>query len=223
MKAVLFDFDYTLADSSPGIIACVTHALTVMGIPLASDDAICRTIGLSLPDTFSRLSGIDDEQARIRFKELYLERARYVMVGLTELFPGVRETLHALAARGLRLGIVSTKISPTLRKILEKEDLLSLFGVIIGGDDVTRTKPDPEGIHRALEVLEVQAHECLYVGDAVMDVEAARRAGTSFAAVLTGATLRHELEALGAVFIFDRVNDLDLGAISPSTPVAGPI
>ncbi|WP_394844161.1 HAD-IA family hydrolase [Pendulispora brunnea] len=212
MKAVLFDFDYTLADASRGIIVCVTHALTVMGLPVASHDVIRRTIGLSLPDTFSRLSGIDEEPARARFKELYLERASEVMVGLTELFPGVRETLHSLAAREVRLGIVSTKTGATLRKILAKEELLSLFGVIIGGDEVTRTKPDPEGIHRALEALEVQAHECLYIGDAVMDVEAARRAGTAFAAVLTGVTPRHELEALGAAVILERLTDLDLVA-----------
>lgn len=214
MKAVLFDFDYTLADASRGIIACATHALTTMGLPVAPDHAIRRTIGLSLPDTFSQLTGIDDEPSRARYKELFLERARDVMAGLTELLPGTRETLSALSARGLRLGIVSTKTRDTICKILEQEGLLASFAIIVGGEDVTRTKPDPEGILHALDVLGVPPHECLYVGDAVMDVEAARRAGTAFTAVLTGATLRQELEAAGAVFIIERLSQFDLDTVA---------
>lgn len=212
MRAVLFDFDYTLADSSRGILTCVHHALATMEFAAPADDAIRRTIGLSLPDTFSRLTGVKDEGAAARFKELYLGRARDVMAGLTELCPGVRESLEALKAQNVLLGIVSTKVHASIRKILEKENLLSYFGVIIGGDDVTRTKPDPEGIFLALSSLEVPAEHSLYVGDGVMDVEAARNAGLAFVGVLTGMTSQKELEHAGARAVVERLEQVEIDA-----------
>jgi phosphoglycolate phosphatase len=212
MRAVLFDFDYTLADSSRGILACVHHALGAMELAAPADDAIRRTIGLSLPDTFTRLTGVEDEGAAARFKELYLGRARDVMPRLTELCPGVRGSLTAWKARGFLLGIVSTKVHASIRKTLEKEGLLSHFGVIVGGDDVTRTKPDPEGIFLALRTVGVPAERSLYVGDGVMDVEAARNARVAFVGVLTGTTSQRELERAGARVVVERVEQIEIEA-----------
>lgn len=213
MKAILFDFDYTLADSSRGIIACANHALREMGLQISHEDAIRRTIGLSLPDTFSRLTGVLDEQARTRFKELFLGRAREVMADLTELCPRVRETLPDLLSKHARLGIVSTKIADSIKKILDKEGVRSHFAVIVGGDDVAKPKPDPEGVHFALRALGVAAQDCAYVGDSVIDLQTARNSGLAFVGVLTGVTPREELERAGAKMLIESLSQLKLDSI----------
>ena len=57
IKAILFDFDYTLADSSRGVIDCIGYALGALRLPPVSEEAACRTIGLSLADTLAALAG----------------------------------------------------------------------------------------------------------------------------------------------------------------------
>ncbi len=56
-RAVFFDFDFTLADSSEGIVVCMNHALARLGLPPASADAIRRTIGLDLHTALANLAG----------------------------------------------------------------------------------------------------------------------------------------------------------------------
>ena len=63
-----------------------------------------------------------------------------------------------------------------------------MLGVVLGSYDVTRHKPHPEGILKALERMGVSKEEFLYCGDTVLDAEAAQRAGVDFAAVLNGTT-----------------------------------
>ena len=60
VQAIICDFDFTLADSSPGVVACVNEALAGLGLPLASAEHIHATIGLSLPYTLRSLTGITD-------------------------------------------------------------------------------------------------------------------------------------------------------------------
>jgi phosphoglycolate phosphatase len=116
------------------------------------------------------------------------------MADKTVLLPGVRATVARLRARGLVLGIVSTKYRRRIEAILRREGLLAPFAAIVGGEDVAAHKPDPQSLNLAMARLRVTPDRALYVGDSVTDAEAARRAGLSFAAVLSGTTPR---EAFG--------------------------
>lgn len=58
IKAVIFDFDYTLADSSKGIIECIDYALRILGLTSVTTEVACENIGLSFDDTFFKLTGI---------------------------------------------------------------------------------------------------------------------------------------------------------------------
>jgi phosphoglycolate phosphatase len=194
IQAILFDFDYTLADSSQGVIDCIGFALDELGFPPVSDDVACRTIGLSLPDTLVALAGPQPPKVSASFARLFVEQADRVMAGKTVLFPEVRATVARLRERGLVLGIVSTKYRRRIEAILGREGLLSQFAVIVGGEDVTRHKPDPESLWLAMERLDVGLEEVLYVGDSVTDAEAAKRAGITFVAVLSGPTTGEAFE-----------------------------
>ncbi len=188
LKAVLFDFDYTLADSAVGVIDCVRYAQRRMGLDLSGEEEIRRTIGLSVPDIVATLNGEAERGRSGEFGRLFLERADRVMAAGTVVFEAVPGVLEELHARGVACAIASTKYRYRIEGILDREGLRHLVGAVVGAEDVAEHKPDPECLHLALERLGVDAAESLYVGDSLPDAEAARRGGIRFVAVLSGTT-----------------------------------
>jgi phosphoglycolate phosphatase len=193
-RAVLFDFDLTLADSTPGVVECVNHALEQMALPRAEPEAIRATIGFSLAAMLARLTGLTDPRIAQGFSAYFIERADLRMVDLTSVFPEVAGSLVQLKSAGVRTGIVSTKFRYRIEAILARHGLVQAFDVVVGGEDVMRHKPDPEGLYKALDGLDVRPGDSLYVGDHPVDAEAAAAAGIPFAAVLTGAANRNDFE-----------------------------
>src|SRR5712692_1955154 len=133
-QAVIFDFDYTLADSSAGIIACMNFAFERLGLPAVPAERICATIGLSLAETFATLAGPPYRGQTEAFIKLYIQRADEVMVDRTVLYDSVPRLAALLKRRGLRLGIVSTKYRHRIEAVLRRERVENAFDVIIGGE-----------------------------------------------------------------------------------------
>ena len=187
-QAVLFDFDYTLGDSTQPIVAANTAALTAMGWPAPEREAVRRTIGYTLEDGYTMLTGDRDEAHRQKFFLLFREYAAPMMARDTVLFPGAAELISWLRDSGVSAGIVSTKNRDVLEEIFDKENLRDKLALVVGGRDVTRAKPDPEGLNFAVDRLKADKADVLFCGDTVIDAEAARRAGVDFCAVLNGIT-----------------------------------
>ena len=187
-KAVIFDFDYTLGDSTNGIALSANYALAGLGYAEKPLDEIKRTIGLSLKETFRVLTGNDDESAAAEFARLFRMKADEVMTDNTVLYGGAREILSDLGKRRIKTGIVTTKFHYRIDAILRKFGAEKLVDVIIGGEDVNREKPDPEGLLKAIELLGTDKRGVLYVGDSIVDAKTAQSACVDFAAVLTGTT-----------------------------------
>jgi phosphoglycolate phosphatase len=206
--AVVFDFDFTLADSFRGIVVCANHALQVMGLPPTTPDKIRKTVGYSLPESLVRLAGEEHSARGGEYMRLFVEKADEVMADLTFVYDYVPETMEHLRGRGLRLGIVSTKYRYRIEDVLGREGLLEPFEVIVGGEDVSEFKPDPESLNLALGKLAISPEAVLYVGDSVVDAEAAMRAGVPFAAVLSGSTPRDAFSEYEARMILGSVRDL---------------
>jgi phosphoglycolate phosphatase len=207
-KTIIFDFDYTLADSSRGIIECINYAFETMNLPAVPDDAACRTIGMSLPDAFKVLTSIEAAEPAAEFSRLFISRADSVMVDSTELFDSTQQVIRGLKEWEMCLGIVSTKYRSRIEAVLARDGLLDAIDVIVGGEDVARHKPDPEGLLKALERLQMQRSRALYVGDSVVDAMVAERAGTPFVAVLSGTTPRDAFDQYHPLEIIDRLGDL---------------
>ncbi len=187
-KAVLFDFDFTLADSSVGIIACINYALTKIGLPESPPDEILETVGLFIPEALVALAGEEYRPRGQEFLKRFTEKADEVIIEGTRLFPPTAKVIPALDRFGYRVGIVSTKYRYRIESIMEWDGLLDCLDVIIGGEDVTRHKPDPEGLILAAGKLGVEVGDCVYVGDSHVDAGAAQSAGMPFVAVLSGST-----------------------------------
>lgn len=209
-KGVLFDFDYTLADSSAGAVACVDHALAQMGLPSVSPEQIHRTIGMSLPATLAALTAPSAHHRSEEFEHWFMERAEQVVVERAVVFPTTGPTLKTLEDQGWSLGIVSTKTRRRIVAILQREQLAGYFKVIVGGEDVAVHKPDPRGLLLAVELLGYVPSEIVYVGDSVIDAEAAQRGEMSFVAVLSGVTPRTAFEDYASVAVIETLNELPL-------------
>lgn len=207
-RAVLFDFDLTLADSSRGAIECIDYALMKMGLPPADHGAIRATIGLSLPATLARLTGLTDRASTNAFAANFVERADLRMVDLTSLFPDVCRVVHELRMAGIKTGIVSTKYRYRIQAILARGGLTEAFDVIVGGEDVARHKPDPEGLHRALRCIGISGQDAVYVGDHPVDAMAASAARISFVAVLTGNAVRGDFDPWPDTVFIESLTDL---------------
>lgn len=194
LNTVIFDFDYTLGDTTNGIVLSAQYALEQMGEEEKTYGEIKKTIGLSLSETYKALTGNMDEARADRFFDLFKEKADEVMVDSAELYPGVKEMLVSLREQGYRIGIVTTKFAYRVRNIMKKFDAEDLLDVVIGVGDVTKVKPDPEGLLLAVKQLGVKIEDVIYVGDSYVDAKAAEAAGMKFAGVLTGTTTREEFE-----------------------------
>lgn len=205
-RAVLFDFDYTLADSSAGIHDCINHALAEMGLPAASAGASAATIGMSLPEALRRLRGHATAEQCAEFARHFIARADHIMVDSVILYETARTVIPELKQRGLCLGVVSTKYRRRIAAVLEREHMTRYFDVVIGGEDVAKHKPDPEGALKAVDAFGAAARDVLYVGDSVVDAETALRAELPFAAVLTGVTPKEAFTSYHPVAVIDSLD-----------------
>ena len=186
VRAVLFDFDFTLGDSADAIVHCSRAAFTEMGLAPAEPLAIRRTIGLTLQDSFCVLTGREAPELAEEYRRCYVAHADHVMTAMTTVYEPAAGVLATMRARGVGTAIVSTKYRYRIESILAHVGLSGAVDVIVGGEDVARHKPDPEGLERALAGLGADSAQALYVGDHPVDGHAAARAGVRFVRVLTG-------------------------------------
>lgn len=204
----LFDFDYTLADSSKGIVICFRNVLERHRHTGISDEQIKRTIGKTLVDSFSILTGIGDEAILEEYRKEYVKEADRFMTANTRLFPETVSVLQALKEKGANIGIISTKYRYRIMELAKDTVPEGIIDLIVGGEDVKTAKPSPEGVFLALENLGTDKDTTLYIGDSIVDAETAQAAGMDFAGVLHGATTAEELEAYPNVAIMKDLTEL---------------
>ena len=189
-KAYIFDFDLTLADSSKGILECFKHTLAHFGYAVPDDRTIYNTIGLTIQDSFDILTNTPMNPLREDMRTVYVEKANKVMSAKTYFYKDTLPVLEKLRASGAKIAIVSTKMRYRIVESFEMQLGVHPYDLIVGLEDVSEPKPDPQGINKAMELLEVSPSEVLYVGDSYIDAETAVNAGVDFAAVTTGSTDR---------------------------------
>jgi phosphoglycolate phosphatase len=207
-KAVLFDFDYTLADSSKGVCESVSYALSEMGYACPSFEKICRTIGLPLVEIFTVFTGNSEPNDAERFRKLFKEKADQVMKDGTVIFNEVEPLFEYFKLNGIKCGIVSTKNRSRIKDVLDRDCLNNSVDIIVGGEDVAAFKPDPEGLLMAIDNLNFKKADCLFVGDSLVDAKTAKNAGVDFIAVLTGTTESEEFGEYNPLHIIKRLDKL---------------
>ena len=207
-KAYLFDFDYTLANSEKGIVMCFQHVFERNGFKGIEEDAIKKTIGLTLEEAFMLLTGIKDRETVAGYRKQYVEKSDEVMVANTKLFPEALPMLRKLKKQGVKTGIISTKYRYRIESTIRLYGMDELIDLVIGGEDVKTAKPDPEGVWKALDRLKCSREETLYIGDSLVDARTAQNAGVHFAAVTTGTTTAADFETVPHVSVMENLSEL---------------
>jgi phosphoglycolate phosphatase len=183
VRAVIFDFDGTLADSYEAIAASVNHVRGHRGLPPLEVAEVRRHVGHGPNYLLERTVNSDDVAA-----DLALYRAHHptVMFAQTQLLPGAAEALAAVRRTGRQAAVCSNKPRAFTRDLLAHLEIAPLVDVVIGPEDARRPKPAPEMLLLAMARLQLGPAEALYVGDMVVDIQTARSAGVPVWVVPTG-------------------------------------
>ncbi|MDQ6600316.1 pyrophosphatase PpaX [Bacillus salipaludis] len=179
ITTLLFDLDGTLIDTNELIIATYLHTLEKYYPNKYKREDVLPFMGPTLHEAFST---VDPD----RVEEMILEYRTYNLANhdlLVKEFPSVLETIGTLKEKGYKLGVVTTKRHDTSLKGLRLMKLEEYFDVVVALDHVTKVKPDPEPILKALEQLNSQPEETIMVGDNFHDILAGKNAGTKTAGV----------------------------------------
>lgn len=180
--AVIFDLDGTLVDTVELIVRSYRHALTTVLGGQWADETITPFIGRSLPETMRELSPDRAEHLNTAYAEWNSAHPE-----LIRSFEGAAELLRDLTATGAGVAIATSKRSETAALALSRCGLDGLLDVVVTHPDTVEHKPRPAPLLLAADRLGVEAGHAVYVGDAVVDVMAAKAAGMSSIAVTWGA------------------------------------
>ena len=209
IRLIIFDFDGTLGDTRHNIVLTMQQTMRELHLPVVDEATCVATIGLPLEDCFRQIyPNLTDEEI-IKCAAVYrhifeINKKKLVPA----LFPHVKETLHRLHQQGYVLTVASSRSSASLNDFLHDMSVATYVSYVVGADDVTHAKPDPEPVLKTLMALRVSAHEALVVGDMPVDIMMGRNAGTRTCAVTYGNASRQQLEAAGADFIIDDLAEL---------------
>ena len=191
VKNLLFDVDGTLADTTALILYTFEETFRILGLPPRSEEEVLSQIGRPL---HLQARDIDPERA-VEIFDLYQNLYARHHDRLAKEFPGVRESLAGLKARGYRLAVVTSKRSSSTADDLEYFGLQPYFDAVVTADDTGRHKPHPEPVLKALERLGAAREEATFIGDSPYDLRSAHAARVLAGAVEWGPFPREKLEA----------------------------
>lgn len=191
-RIVVFDLDGTLVETHRDIAASIAHVRSLRGMPPLPEDAIPPLLGWGVEHLLSRALGIEDAAAIASARREYAAHHAVHCADHARLYDGAAETLGALRAAGVGVGLLSNKPHEFCLRLLDALAIRGHFHAVFGADAVPWKKPDPRGLLHAIAEtaraagLPADPAGALYVGDSAVDIEAARAAGCAAAFVRTG-------------------------------------
>jgi len=190
-KAIIFDADGVLLDNTEIYIKAYQETGKKLGLKIPSDSEVRKTFGPPWEEMLIKLYGKINED----MKKTYVEICRK----LEPQIKAMDNLEYVLKKLEIRKAIATSKSRETLKRQLR--NLIRFFEVIISREDTKKHKPDPEPLSLACKMLCIKPKEAIYVGDAVIDYEAAKNAGTGFVGFISGSASKEEFEALNIKFI----------------------
>lgn len=182
-RCIAFDIDGTLLDSARADLAGLQEALKVeLGLELPAE-ALLNTFGMPGQEILNAIGVAEKEHPRVMraWRQGKRERA-----GWMRIFPGIQGALETLRARGVLLGVVTSKRPESYAADFTPFGLDGYFDILVTCADTALHKPHPEPLYKFLERAGAGAREALYIGDSVYDRDCARAAGVDFALATWG-------------------------------------
>lgn len=210
MKAIIFDFDGTLADSGDCGFLATQKAFKEMNLPVPSRKQIDYYMGIPIEQSFQELSNhqLNEEQFTKLLSEFRAAYKDFEEQTLT-VFPQIHEVLQTLQSLDFSLFVVSSKKSDVLFRNLQSLNLATYFTDWIGSDQVSHYKPHPEGILQIFERYELNPADSVMVGDAIFDLQMGKAANCKTIGVGWGSHSKLELLKEEPTFFADTVMDLN--------------
>ena len=207
-RAVVFDFDGTLAETMDDHFRAWQAVMAAYGIPLAPEDyyPLEGVRVAELPRRFFEKYGQAprDEAAIVQHKERY-----YLAHHQFAFYPGVEALIRQLHDRRVPMAVVTAGLLDRLRRSVP-QGFLEQFTAIVTGDETTEGKPSPQPYLRGAEKLGVRPAECIAVENAPIGVESAKRAGAYCIALCTTVSRHHLTQADEVVESFAALKDTPL-------------
>ena len=190
-ETVLFDLDGTLVDNFEAIHRCYDDVMSMMGLPGVTLEQIRRAVGGSVNVTVVKLAGEANAPTATR---LFREHFPSVMYHGLRAYPGCREILVALRAKGVRVAVYTNKDDANSKKIMEYLELDDVIDEVYGTNVHPWRKPQPEFTHFVLSSFKARPETTVMVGDSPFDISTARNGKlASIHCVTTGSHTAEEL------------------------------
>jgi phosphoglycolate phosphatase len=173
IKAFLFDLDGTLVDSANQIYEAVDLARVELKYAAAPEKFIYSKIGLPAKDLFADLDLTESELSNA--VTLFRFHLSNIKLSENDLYGGVPEILQMLAEKGIKLGVATNKPTALAIQSLSDSGIHDYFDFIVGADN-SPPKPDPAIVLKCLELMSINQHEAVMIGDRIEDVHAAKAA-----------------------------------------------
>jgi HAD superfamily hydrolase (TIGR01509 family) len=194
-KAVIFDWDGTLADSRKAVVQSFQKVLGEAGCSV-SNEFIERRVGIGTKKTIIEAFRECHMRLHVSTLEKLAEEKIRIQTELTEivrLFDGVTELLQALQGK-TKIALATMSGRKVIDKILPEKRIETYFDVVVSADDVANPKPDPEVFIASAKKMGVNPEDCVVVEDSVFGVRAAKAAKMKCIAVSSGVYSRKELQ-----------------------------
>ncbi len=178
IRAILFDLDGTLVDTAPDMAAALNLLLEEQGASALPYENIRPIVSNGTAALVALAFGADlQEKRETELRQRFLEIYQEAICNDSRLFAGFDEVLECIEIRQMIWGIVTNKPSWLTNPLLNELRLNERAACIVSGDTVEQRKPHPMPLLHAAKLISVSVENCVYVGDAVRDVQAAHAAG----------------------------------------------
>lgn len=173
---VLFDFDGTIADTSPGIKEGLLHTFKINNMPLMSDKEMDRFIGPPLDDSFVKYCAVSREKAKemvLDFRNHYHDKAIDKFV----IYDGLDNVFRTLKEKGIMIAVATSKPEPMAVHILKKANIYHYFDVVQGATLDGKLIKKADIVKHVLNADAVKGKTALMVGDTEFDIRGAHANG----------------------------------------------
>ena len=206
IKTVIFDLDGTLLNTLEDLKDSTNFALSQFGFPTRTLEEVRNFVGNGVKVLIERAVPENcDSQTVEKCLAIFKENYSKNMYNHTKPYNSIKEILKKMREKGLKIGVVSNKFDSAVKKLC-KLYFENLVDIAIGQADDVPKKPAPDGIFKAMKILNAEKGSTVYVGDSEVDVETAKNSGLPCIGVTWG--FRDKKDLAGAEFIIDEPFEL---------------
>ena len=201
-KAVLFDMDGTILDTSDFVFSAVEYTLTQHNLTI-TEEKLSQAKGMPLLDFYKYIFPDQDFELLRKTHHDY-QQTRF---DLGKLFPGVKKVLKKLKSEGVLIAAVSNRSTESVTKSLKLVKAYDFFDAIVTYEDVKNPKPHKDIPLKALELLGVDKKSAIMVGDTDADIQAGKNAGIKTVGVTYG-WMGEDIKKSKPDFVIDNIEEL---------------